>query len=51
MSGLYRSSTQSLADPEGFWLETAEAIDWIQPPRAALDRSDAPFYRWFPMAN
>ncbi len=49
MSGLYRELyARSLADPEAFWLETAEAIDWIQPPRAALDRSDAPFYRWFP---
>lgn len=38
---------RSLADPEGFWLEAARAIDWARPPRRALDASGAPFYRWF----
>lgn len=39
---------RSLADPDGFWLKAARAIDWTRMPRRALDRSRAPFYRWFP---
>ncbi len=35
------------ADPEGFWMEAAEAIDWVKPPSRALDDSLAPFYGWF----
>ena len=34
-------------DPEAFWIEAAEAIDWETPPSRALDDSNAPFYRWF----
>src|SRR5438067_5727106 len=36
------------ADPEGFWLEQARDIEWTREPDAALDRSGAPLYRWFP---
>ncbi|MEM9148302.1 MAG: propionyl-CoA synthetase [Pseudomonadota bacterium] len=35
------------ADPEGFWMKAAEAVDWIQPPSRALDDSNPPLYRWF----
>jgi propionyl-CoA synthetase len=35
------------ADPEGFWLRAAEAIDWTKQPTRALDDSNPPFYRWF----
>lgn len=35
------------ADPEGFWMEQAEAIDWVKAPGKALDDSKAPLYRWF----
>jgi propionyl-CoA synthetase len=35
-------------DPEGFWLEAAEGIDWTRKPQRALDSSKAPLYRWFP---
>ncbi len=35
------------ADPEGFWMEAAKAVDWVDPPTRALDDSEAPFYRWF----
>ena len=34
-------------NPERFWLEAAEAIDWIRPPVKALEDSNAPLYRWF----
>ena len=39
---------RSLADPEGFWLDAARAIDWTVAPTRALDDADAPLYRWFP---
>lgn len=35
------------ADPEGFWLDAAKAIDWISPPTRALNDSHAPLYEWF----
>src|SRR5580700_48454 len=38
---------RSLADPEGFWGEAAQAIDWYQAPTVVLDASNPPFYRWF----
>jgi len=38
----------SVADPEGFWLSAAGAIDWQVKPVRALDSSNPPFYRWFP---
>ncbi|GGS14768.1 propionyl-CoA synthetase [Actinokineospora fastidiosa] len=39
---------RSIADPEGFWLEAAAAVDWTRAPSRALDDSAAPLYRWFP---
>ncbi len=42
---------RSLEDPEGFWLEAAEAISWTAPPTRALDAGNAPLYRWFPDAE
>jgi len=41
---LYR---QSLEDPEGFWAEQAEELEWFQKWDKVLDDSDAPFYKWF----
>jgi propionyl-CoA synthetase len=38
---------RSLSDPEGFWGEAAKGIDWYREPEVVLDRSGAPFYRWF----
>ena len=38
---------QSMDDPEGFWGEAAEAIDWYKRWDKVLDRSNPPFYRWF----
>ncbi|MEM0945166.1 MAG: acetyl-coenzyme A synthetase N-terminal domain-containing protein, partial [Pseudomonadota bacterium] len=35
------------ADPEAFWMEAAEAIDWIEKPSRALDDTNAPMYRWY----
>ncbi len=39
---------RSLADPEGFWLEAAAALEWTTPPTRALDATNPPYYRWFP---
>ncbi len=35
-------------DPEGFWGQVAEAIDWHRGPSRVLDDDNPPFYRWFP---
>ena len=49
MSGaLARAWRRSLDDPEGFWGEAAEAIDWTRRFDRVLDDSRAPFHRWFP---
>lgn len=41
---LYR---QSVEQPEAFWADAAEAIDWETPPQRILDDSRSPFRRWF----
>src|SRR5918911_3948636 len=38
---------RSIAEPEGFWGEAAEAIEWYREPSVILDRTNPPFYRWF----
>ncbi len=38
---------RSLADPEGFWMEAAEAIDWVKRPTRALFAEGEPIYEWF----
>jgi propionyl-CoA synthetase len=35
------------ADPEGFWMDAAGAIDWSEKPSRALNRDRAPLYEWF----
>jgi propionyl-CoA synthetase len=35
------------ADPEGYWLDAAGAIDWAVKPKTALNATRAPFYEWF----
>ena len=42
--------TRSIDDPEGFWLDAAQAVDWLTPPERALDDSAPPIYRWYPGA-
>ena len=38
----------SLNDPDRFWAEAAETIDWYTRWDRVCDASRAPFYRWFP---
>jgi propionyl-CoA synthetase len=42
---------RSIEQPEEFWAEAAEAIDWEQRWDCVLDRRRPPFYRWFPGAK
>ena len=35
------------ADPEQFWMEAAEAIDWVKKPSKALWDENAPLYEWY----
>lgn len=35
-------------DPDAFWLQVADDIDWTTSPTTAVDGSRPPFYRWFP---
>ncbi|MCK0103963.1 propionate-CoA ligase PrpE [Pseudohalocynthiibacter sp. F2068] len=35
------------SDPEGFWMDAAQNIDWVKPPSKALFDDKAPIYEWF----
>ena len=37
----------SIEQPDVFWAEAAESIDWYTPWQKVLDQSNPPFYRWF----
>ncbi|MEM1352790.1 MAG: propionyl-CoA synthetase [Pseudomonadota bacterium] len=37
----------SLADPEAFWMEQAEAIDWVQKPSQALFEQGDHLFEWY----
>jgi propionyl-CoA synthetase len=48
-TGAYAAAhDRSIRDPEGFWGEAADGIQWIRRPRRVLDDDRPPFYRWFP---
>lgn len=34
-------------DPEAFWMQAAEGIDWVEKPSKALFDDNAPLYEWF----
>jgi propionyl-CoA synthetase len=42
---------RSINDAEAFWAEQAAHIAWDRSWDEVLDRSDAPFYRWYPGAT
>jgi propionyl-CoA synthetase len=48
MGGYEDTYRRSMQDPEGFWSDAAKAIDWERVPGTVVDRSNPPFYRWFP---
>jgi acetyl-CoA synthetase len=37
----------ALKDPEGFWAEQAEELEWYQKWDKVLDDSNKPFFKWF----
>jgi propionyl-CoA synthetase len=39
------------ADPEGFWAEAAQDVDWITPPDRIFDPSSGVYGRWFAGAS
>src|SRR5258708_21310217 len=48
MEGAYERAYQAcLADPESFWGQAAQKIDWYRPYERVLDASNPPLYRWF----
>jgi propionyl-CoA synthetase len=48
MGGSYQETyTRALTDPEGFWADAAEALDWQRRWDRVLDDARPPFYRWF----
>jgi propionyl-CoA synthetase len=52
MSGAYQEVYAAWkADPQGFWAEAAQAIDWYKKWDKVLDDSNPPLYRWFPGAE
>ena len=46
-SGYQETYDRWLRNPERFWAEAAEAIDWERKWDRVLDDTRAPFYRWF----
>jgi propionyl-CoA synthetase len=47
MTGYAETYRRSLQQPEEFWAEAAEAIDWERRWDQVFDASRPPFYRWF----
>ena len=44
----YRAEhARSLEDPDGYWAEQAEKLDWSKRWDKVLDDSRVPFYAWF----
>jgi len=40
-------AARAAADPEAWWAEQADALDWFEPWQQVLDDSNPPFYKWF----
>ena len=38
-------------DPQGFWREAAQAVDWTKPPTMIFDRAGGTYGCWFPDAE
>src|ERR1043166_9631954 len=46
-SRYHEMHARSLADPEAFWGEAAQQIDWIEPAKKIFDPSIGLYGRWF----
>lgn len=51
MGDYQQAYDKSVSDPEGYWAEQAELIDWFRKPTRVLDDDNPPFYRWYPDAT
>jgi propionyl-CoA synthetase len=51
MTGYAGTYRRSIEQPEDFWAEAAEAIDWDRRWDRVLDANRPPFVRWFPGAR
>ena len=38
---------EAMSDIEAFWAKQAQNLDWFQPWEKVLDKSNAPFFKWF----
>ena len=38
---------RSLQDPQSFWAERAQELEWFEPWEKVLDDSNPPFFKWF----
>jgi acetyl-CoA synthetase len=38
---------EAMSDIEAFWDKQAQNLDWFEPWQKVLDRSNAPFFKWF----
>ncbi|UJF23788.1 AMP-binding protein [Suttonella sp. R2A3] len=47
MTSLHLMRAKAAEHPEQFWAPVADSLRWQKPYEQALDRSKAPFYRWF----
>jgi propionyl-CoA synthetase len=47
LSRYYEVYARSMRDPEGFWGEASQAIDWYEPAKKIFDRDAGVYGRWF----
>ncbi|MCC5856536.1 MAG: propionyl-CoA synthetase [Ectothiorhodospiraceae bacterium] len=47
MSSYREIYQRSVEQPEAFWREQAEALDWFEPPKQILTQDTQGLYRWF----
>jgi propionyl-CoA synthetase len=48
LAGYREAHDFAIADPEGYWAQQLQLVDWIKAPTVILDAANPPFYRWFP---
>ena len=46
-AGITMSISRALRDPEGFWAEAAQEIDWYSPAKSVFDGGAGVYGRWF----
>ena len=48
MADYQQTYRRSIDDPQGFWGEAAQLIEWTRVPTRVVDTSEMPFVHWFP---